>query len=184
MATTSTSEAAPLRLQLRLLPSQRAPSDVSACWIEPEQYPLLRKLLYLLGNDTLRKSSLAISPQGAFLRIARGAQLLPLGHYYRAILPSLYIPAGYEAVPAVSPQVLLSAMDIPDRSVVILRRDGTPWVIQESNFVPLETVILQGTAWAPLPTQAFEELTQPLPIQLEVEDLGFRPMRDVEVEEV
>jgi hypothetical protein len=172
-----------LRLPLRLFPSQRAPSDVSATWIEPQQLPLLRKLLYVLGPDTLRKSSLAIAPQGAFLRMARGAMLLPLGHYYRALAPSLYVPAGYETVPAVSPRVLLSAIDVPDNSVVVLRHDGSPWVLPESGFISLETAILEGTAWAPLQTMNFEGLNEPLPsIQLQIEDPGVRPLRDVEID--
>jgi hypothetical protein len=173
----------PLRIPLRLLPSLRAPTDVSAAWIEPTQLPLLRKLLYLLGPDTLRKATLAISSQGAFLRTPRGSQLLPLGHYYRALAPTLYVPAGYETAPSVSPRVLLSAIDVPDGSVVILRHDGVPWVIRESSFVSLETAILEGTSWAPLETASLGELAGPIPrIQLQIEDPGVRPLRDVEVE--
>lgn len=182
-AATTSREPSPLRIPLRLLASQRAPTDVSATWIEPAQLPLLRKLLYLLGTDTLRKASLAVSPQGAFLRATRGSQLIPLGHYYRALAPSLYIPAGYETVPSVSPRVLLSAIDVPDGSVIILRHDGSPWVLKEASFVSLETAILEGTAWASLDGMALGELSTPLPrIQLQVEDPGVRPLRDVEVE--
>ncbi|MCS6901636.1 MAG: hypothetical protein RMJ98_18525 [Myxococcales bacterium] len=176
-------EPSPLRIPLRLLPSLRAPTDVSAAWIEPAQLPLLRKLLYLLGSDTLRKATLALSDQGAFLRTSRGTQLLPLGHYYRALAPNLYVPAGYETAPAVSPQVLLSAIDVPDGSVVILRHHGAPWVIPESCFVSLETAILEGTTWAPLHATVLNELASPLPrIQLQIEDPGLRPLRDVEIE--
>lgn len=176
-------DVATLRMPLRLVPSQRAPTDVSASWIEPEQLPLLRKLLYVLGNDTLRKATIAVSKQGAFLRAGKGSQLLPLGRYYRALAPTLYVPAGYETVPAVSPRVLLSAIDVPDASVVILRPDGVPWVIRESAFVSLETAILEGSAWAPLDAASLGELTGPLPrITLQIEDPGVRPLRDVEVE--
>ena len=182
-AAAPSAEPSALRLPLRLVPSQRAPTDVSACWVEPEQLPLLRKLLYVLGSDTLRKSTLAVAKQGAFLRVPRGSQLLPLGHYYRALTPSLYVPAGYETVPAVSPRVLLSAIDVPDSSVVILRHDGSPWVLREASFVSLETAILEGTAWAPLDALALGELAAPLPkINLQIEDPGVRPLRDVEVE--
>lgn len=174
----------PLRMPLRLVPSLRAPTDVTASWIDAEQLPLLRKLLYVIGNDTLRKATIAVAREGAFLRGAKGAQLLPLGTYYRALAPTLYVPAGYETVPAVSPRVLLSAIDVPDGSVVILRPDGVPWVLRESSFVSLETALLEGTAWAPLDAASLGELSGPLPrITLQIEDPGVRPLRDVEIED-
>lgn len=177
-------EAPKLRMPLRLVPSLRAPSDVTATWIEAEHLPLLRKLLYVLGNDTLRKSTIAVADQGALVRTARGSQLLPLGRYYRALTPQLYVPAGYETVPAVSARVLASSIDVPEGSVVLLRTDGVPWVLRESSFVSLETAILEGPAWAPLDTMALGDLAGPLPrIQLQIEDPGMRPLRDVEVEE-
>jgi hypothetical protein len=173
-----------LRIPLRLIPSIRPLFDISATWVEPAQLPLLRKLIYALGNDTLRRSTIAVSAQGAFVRVARGGQVLPLGSYYRAVAPTLYVPAGYDTAPAVSAKVLASSIDVPAGSVVILRPDASAWVLSESSFVSLESAVMQGPAWAPVGTTPLEELSTELPaIRLAIEDPGTRPLRDVEVDE-
>jgi hypothetical protein len=171
-----------LRIPLRLVPTIRPLFDVSATWVEPEQLQLLRKLLYALGTDSLRRSSIAVAPQGAFVRAARGAQVVPLGTYYRAVAPGIYVPAGYETVPAVSPRTLASSIDVPDGSVVILRADASAWVLPESSFVSLEAAIVEGPAWAPLDAARIGgELSAEVPrITVEVEDPGGSPMRDVD----
>ena len=171
-----------LRLPLRLVPSIRPLYDVAATWVPAAELPLLRRLLYALGADTLRRSSIAVSSEGAFVRSVGGAQVLPLGTYYRAVAPTLYVPAGYETVPAVTPRTLLTAIDVPEGAVVILRPDATAWVLKASAFISLEAAIVEGPRWAMLNAEAFEaDLLAPLPaITIEVDDPGANPLRDLD----
>lgn len=170
-----------VRVPLRLMPSAKPAYDVTGSWIPPEQLPLLRKLIYVLGNDTLRKATIAVTQQGAFLRTQKGSQLLPLGYYYRAVAPTLYVPAGYDTMPAVSPRVLVLSIDVPDGSVVLLKAGGGAMVLRESAFRPLEAAIVEGPSWAPLDAIALEDLEVEVPrIALQIADPGLRPLRDVD----
>jgi hypothetical protein len=170
-----------MQVPLRLVPSMRPLSDVTATWIEAADLPLLRRILYAMPRAMLEGSQIAIARAGAFVRAAPGTDALPLGVPYRSLLPALYVPAGHDAVPAVSAEVLAAAVDAPAGHVVLLRAGGTPIAIAESAFVTLSRAVLAGPGWAPLGTIDLDDgLDELLPITLVVEDPGSRPLADVE----
>jgi hypothetical protein len=170
-----------LRVPLRMVPSTEPWRNVTATWVDREQFPLLRRLFYLLGPDTLRRATMAVAADGAFVRNPRGVDALPLGLFYRAVGPSLYVPAGWQTLPAVGPEVLTSMFEAAAGRVVWLRPDGHALALEESAFVPLERALLEGHAWAPLTAQAFpRESRAELPaLALAVESPGVNPLRDL-----
>jgi hypothetical protein len=171
-----------VRVPLSLVPSERALADVSATWVDTEELPLLRRLLYALGPDTLRRAEIAVTPAGAFVRAPRGADILPLGRFHRAIDESTYLPAGFELSPEVSAPTLANALRAPAESVVILRTEGPAWVIPRAAFVSLEIAMLEGPSWTPLRTLSLDadDTADAAALTLVVEEPGARPMRDVE----
>jgi hypothetical protein len=134
---------------------------VTATWVERAQFPLLRRLFYLLGPDTLRRATMALTAEGAFVRNPRGIDALPLGLFYRAVGPSLFVPAGFQTLPAVGPEVLASMFEAAEGHVVWLR--------------------LEGHAWAPMAAQPFgrDPRTELPPLSLAVESPGANPLRDL-----
>ena len=104
-----------------------------------------------------------------------------MGEFFREIRSGLYIPAGYDAVPAVAPDVLYRALGSPSGQIIFLRRDGGAIGVSGDAFVPLETALLEAQAWAPVTTLS-EGLTAALATELPeifLGGAGIRPMRDV-----
>ena len=168
-------------IALRLLPSTEPWRQVTASWIRPDEMSLLRHVAYALGPDTLRKTRIALTAEGAFHRHPTGIEGIPEGQFFRGIRPGLYIPAGWDAVPAVAPDVLYRALGSPSGQVIFLSRDGRAVGVPGDGFVPLETALLEAQAWAPLSALS-EGLTTALATELPEVFLvgaGIRPLRDV-----
>jgi hypothetical protein len=171
----------PMRVALRLVPTLSPWTRVTATWVHQENLGMLRRLLYALGPATLRKASMAVTENGVLLRVQSGVDSLPIGEFYREFATNIYLPAGYEPSPAVSPQVLAESLEIPMNSVVFMRVNDAAWVVPEECFVPLEAAILEGQAWTNLRSQDLEaQLMEPLAeIELRVESLGLNPLNQV-----
>jgi hypothetical protein len=168
-------------IALRLLPSTEPWRSVTASWIRPDEMSLLRHVAYALGPDTLRKTRIALTAEGAFLRHPTGIEGIPVGEFFREIRAGLYIPAGWDAVPAVAPDVLYRALGSPSGQVIFLSRDGRAVGVPGEAFVPLETALLEAQAWAPLSALS-EGLTAALATELPevfLAGAGIRPLRDV-----
>ncbi|APR78086.1 Hypothetical protein A7982_03433 [Minicystis rosea] len=168
-------------IKLRLMPSTEPWRSVTASWVRTEEMPLLRRVAYALGPESLRKTRIALTDEGAFLRQANGIEGIPVGEFFREIRAGLYIPAGYDAVPAVAPDVLHRALGSPSGQVIFLDRNGRAVGVPSDAFVPLETALLEAQAWAPL-TALSEGLTAALATELPEVFLGgagLRPLRDV-----
>lgn len=166
-------------LALRLVPSTEPWRSVTATWVSNEELPVLRRIAYVLGPDTLRRATIAVTAEGAFVRNATGIEAIPVGEFFREVHPGLFVPAGYDPLPAVSPEVLHRAIGAPSGQVVFLHRGGRAVGISGAAFVALETALLEAHSWAPLAAANIESaLVVELP-EVQLEGPGFRPMRDV-----
>lgn len=186
VATARAPELAPraeaVSIDLRLLPSNEPWRSVTASWIRPAEMPLLRHVAYALGPETLRRARIAITAKGAFLRHPSGIEGIPVGEFFREIRAGLYIPAGYDAVPAVAPDVLYRALGSPSGQVIFLSREGASVGVPGDAFVPLETALLEAQAWTPLGATS-AGLTAALATELPevfLGSAGILPLRDVE----
>jgi hypothetical protein len=177
----STPRAEAVSIALRLMPSSEPWRSVTASWIRPEEMPLLRHVAYALGPETLRKTRVALTREGAFLRHATGIEGIPVGEFFREIRSGLYIPAGWDAVPAVAPDVLYRALGSPSGQVIFFSRDGRAVGVPGEAFVPLESALLEAQDWAQV-SAISEGLTTALATELPevfLAGAGIRPMRDV-----
>jgi hypothetical protein len=168
-------------LALRLLPSSEPWRSVTASWIRSEEMPLLRHVAYALGPETLRRARVAFTAAGAFLRQPTGIEGIPVGEFFREIHPGLYIPAGYDAVPAVAPGVLFRALGVPAGQVLFIGRDARALGVPEEAFVSLETALLEAQQWAPVEaplTGVTAALATELP-EVVLGGVGIRPLRDL-----
>ncbi|AKT41620.1 hypothetical protein [Chondromyces crocatus] len=171
----------PVSLSLRLLPSAEPWRSVTASWIRPEEIPLLRRIAYALGPETLRKTRVAFTAAGAFLRHPTGIEDIPVGEFFREIHPGLYLPAGYDAVPAVAPAVLHRALGSPSGQVLFIARDGRALGVTQDAFVPLESALLEAQSWTPVAAHS-AGLTTALATDLPeviLGSIGIRPLRDL-----
>jgi hypothetical protein len=168
-------------IALRLVPSGEPWRSVTASWIRPEEMPLLRHVAYALGPETLRRARIALTREGAYLRQPAGIEGIPVGEFFREIRAGLYIPAGYDAVPAVAPDVLYRALGSPTGQVIFIGRDGRTVGVPGDAFVSLETALLEAQSWAPvtaLSTGLTAALSTELP-EVFLGGVGIRPLRDV-----
>lgn len=166
---------------LRLLPSNERFRSVTATWIAPEDVPLLRRVAYALGPETLRRAFMAVTARGVFLRHPTGIEGIPVGEYYREVREGLFLPAGFDAVPSVSPDVLFRALGSPTDHAVFIGRDGRALGIPLNSFVSLETALLEAQTWAPLHADTaglHAALSAELP-QVFLGRVGLRPLQDV-----
>ncbi|HTJ81857.1 MAG TPA: hypothetical protein VL400_09025, partial [Polyangiaceae bacterium] len=140
-----------VRLALRMVPTTDPWRGVTASWVRPAELPLLRRIAYLLGAETLRRATVAFTNEGAFVRHAGGIEGIPVGEFFREVHGGLFVAAGYDPVPAVSPEVLHQSIGAPEGQMLFLGRDGRIVAVDGGGFVSLETVLMEAQAWAPLP---------------------------------
>jgi hypothetical protein len=165
-----------VRIGLRLAPSQVRRTASATC-VPKSQLPLLRKLAYALPHATLSRTTIALTDRGAFLRFADATEGLPLGHPFVEVQPWLYVAAGHELLPAVSPDALAAALRPEAGRILFIGASGNALSLDESHFVLLESALLQGITVHDVPGEALETpLDQPLTLSLR--DLGLLPMRD------
>ncbi len=176
---TTTGRPGSIELKLRMVPTTDPWRGVTASWIPQAELPMLRRMAYLLAPETLRRTSIAFAKEGAFLRMPTGIEAIPVGQFYREVHPSLFIAAGYDALPAVSPEVLMASLAAPAGVTLFIARDAGVIGVDASHFVPLETALLEAQSWALLPTGTLEPaLATEIP-ELVLTSPGLLPMGDV-----
>lgn len=169
-----------VRVPVRLLPTVAPASAISASFVPAGELELLRRLAYVLGTNAVRTTRVAITQLGAYLVRDSGVDGIPIGHFYRRLHDSIYVPSGMDVVPAVGPDVLFSALGSPADKILFFRPDSTAVAVDRSAFVSLETAILSGADWAPLQARDLsEELATELPT-VWLGPLGFRPLSNAE----
>jgi FtsH ternary system domain X7 len=177
---TATGKPDPVRVPLRVLPSTTPWRNVTATWIPTEQLPLLRRLSYALPHQTIARTTIAVTPRGAFLRCTAGIEAIPLGTFFVEFHNQLYVPAGYEVTPAVAPEVLYRALGAPAQQVVFITTDARALAVDEGAFVPLETALLEAKPWEPVVADAIELALNEAPVDLKLGGLGAFPLGGAE----
>jgi hypothetical protein len=171
---------APVRVPLRVMPSTSPWRNVTATWIPIEKIPLLRRLAYALPRQSVARTTIALTARGAFLRTPAGIEAIPLGTFFVEVHPGLYIPAGYETTPAVSPDVLYRAIGAPSSHVIFVSTDATTLTIEAAAFAPLETALLEAHPWEPIVASAIDAALAEVPVELKLAPLGAFPLRGAE----
>lgn len=169
-----------VNVPLRLTPDTDPWRNITATRVSATELGLLRQLAYRLGRRTLEQTQIAFTSQGAFLIREEGIESIPVGDFYRAVHPNIYVSAGYSPVPAVAPEVLHRAFGSPSDEIVFLDRDGTRLGVQRAAFGSLEDALIDAQSWQG--TQ-HESVAASLTIEIPTVTLdspGFRPLRDVE----
>ena len=167
-------------MALRLMPSPAPGRGVTASWIGRDQLPLLRRLAYALPRSTIARTTVAITESGVFLRSPGGIEAIPLGTFFVEIHPNLLIPAGYEIMPAVAPDVLHRTLGSPVGQVLFLATTGRTVGVAEGAFAPLETAILESSPWEPSIAQEIKRTLEEATIDLQPGPLGAFPLAGVE----
>jgi len=173
----------PVAVALRLVPTLEPWRAVTATWVSAEDLPVLRRIAYALGPESLRSARVAFTEHGAIVRHPTGIEGIPVGQFFREIHRGLYVPAGYDVVPAVAPDVLYRSLGSPAGQVLFIGREGSVVGVPEEAFVPLETAVLEAQAWIPAGTDKFAgalvtALATELP-EVTLGGVGLRPLRDV-----
>jgi hypothetical protein len=168
-----------VRVALRLLPSPAPWRGVTASWVGRDQLPLLRRLAYALPRSTIARTMVAITESGIFLRSPVGIEAIPLGTFFVEIHPNLLIPAGYEILPAVAPDVLHRTLGSPVGQVLFLTAAGRTVGVADEAFVPLESAILEASPWEPAIAQEIERTLEGATIDLQPGPLGAFPLSGV-----
>jgi hypothetical protein len=173
----------PVAVALRLVPTLEPWRQVTATWVAAEDLPVLRRIAYALGPESLRSARVAFTERGAIVLHPTGIEGIPVGQFFREIHRGLYVPAGYDVVPAVAPDVLYRSLGSPSGQVLFIGREGSVVGVPEEAFVPLETAVLEAQAWIPAGTDRFTDalvtaLATELP-EVTLGGVGLRPLRDV-----
>ena len=169
-----------VRVPLRVMPSAAPWKNVTATWIQPAEVPLLRRLSYALPPHTIQRTTIAITPRGAFLRSPAGIEAVPLGTFFVELHPGLYVPAGFDVTPAVAPEVLHRALGAPGGQVLFVTPDAHALAVPEASFIPLETSLLEAKPWEPLVAEEIDRAPAEKPVDLRVEPLGMFPLGQAE----
>jgi hypothetical protein len=173
---TTTGAPPEVRVALRLMPSPAPWRGVTASWVGRDQLPLLRRLAYALPRSTIARTTVAITESGVFLRSPVGIEAIPLGTFFVEIHPNLLIPAGYEILPAVAPDVLHRTLGSPVGQVLFLTAAGRTVGVAEAAFVPLESAVLDASPWEPAIAQEIERTLEEATIDLQPGPLGAFPL--------
>ena len=115
-----------------------------------------------------------------FLRAAMGIEAVPIGTFFYEFHPSLFLPAGYDVTPAVAPEVLHRALGAPASQVLFVDNLARAMSVEESAFVPLETVLLESKPWEPVVADTIEKALAEKTVDLKLDALGAFPMSAVD----
>ncbi len=170
----------PVRVPLRVMPSPAPWRNVTATWLKPEEIPLLRRLAYALPHQTILRTQVAHTTRGAFVRSSTGIEAIPLGTFFVEVHPNLYVPAGYEVMPAVAPEVLHRALGSPTGQVLFLTTDAHALAVDEAAFTPLETSLLEAKPWEALVADTIEAALKEPVVDLKLAPIGAFPLGGVE----
>jgi len=177
---TGASRPEPVRVPLRVMPSAAPWKNVTAAWLKPEEVPLLRRIAYVLPRQTVQRTSIAVTARGAFVRCESGIEAIPLGTFFVELHAGLFVPAGYEVTPAVSPEVLFQALGAPGGQVLFITPEARAVAVSAEAFVPLETSLLEAKPWEPVVAETIEKALDEKPLDLRLEPLGLFPMGQAE----
>jgi hypothetical protein len=169
-----------LHVPLRVVACEAPWRNVTAAWIPLAQLPLLRRLAYALPHSTVAQIRIALTAHGAFVRCPGGVEGIPLGTFFAEIHPRLYVLAGHEVVPAVTPEVLSDAFRLPGSQVLFVAQDARAVAVEESAFAPLEAALLEAPAWEPAIVAAIEQVLEEPLVDLKTTSIGLVPLRGVE----
>ncbi len=171
-----------VRIPLRVVPSTAPWRNVTATWITPAQLPLLRRLAYALPRSAIAQTRVAVTTLGAFVLSAHGIEAIPIGTLFFEVHPNLYLPAGYEIMPAVAPELLARALGMQASHVYFLETTSRAVAIDGAAFAPLDAALLDATPWEPLDAKAIAPELGDEPIVLRVTPVGIFPLRGVDPE--
>jgi hypothetical protein len=94
--------------------------------------------------------------------------------------PDLFVAAGYDPVPSVSPEVIYRALGSPSDHVVFILPNEGILAVPKTGFCSLETALLEGHSWAQVDaTQIQAALSAEIPT-LNYAEFGLSPMHDVQ----
>ncbi len=173
-------ELSSVAVPLRLAPTTDPWRNITATRVGPSDLGLLRQLAYRLSSQALRQTTIAFTPQGAFLIRAQGIESIPVGEFFRQLHPKIYVAAGYSPVPAVAPDVLHRAFGSPAGQLIFIDRNNTKVGVGAEAFVPLEQALLDAQSWSGTTHESIAQtLTAGLPT-VTLQSPGFRPLRDVD----
>jgi hypothetical protein len=167
---------AEVRVPMRLVPSSAPWRNVAASWIAPEKLPLLRRLAYALPPDTLKSTRIALTDRGAFLSCPRGIEAIPLGTFFVEVHAGLFVPAGLEVEPPVSPDVLYRAVGGAAEHALFISHTGATLAIPSDAFVPLETAVMEAKPWEAATVTVIESALAEAPLQLTLTPVGLFPL--------
>ncbi len=177
----ATGEPPPVRVPLRVVPSSSPYKNVTASWLEPHEIPLLRRLAYALPRETIARTKIAITPKGAFLRSTSGIEAIPLGTFFNEVHPRLYLPAGFDATPAVAPEVLHRALGAPPTHSIFVTPNAHAFAIDDASFSPLEDALLEAPPLEAVQAEAIELVLGNAALDLKLDaPLGLFAMSGVE----
>ena len=177
----STGQPEAVNVPLRIVPSSAPWRNVTASRIDVAQIELLRRMAYALPHQTIARTEVAVTPRGVFLRSSAGIEAIPLGTFFVEVHPGLYVPAGYDFVPAVAPEVLFRALGSPSGKAVFIDSGAHAMAVEAASFRPLETLLLERSAIEPVDTEVLPDLlADDAPIELKISGLGAFPMSRAE----
>lgn len=139
-----------LRVRLQLVPTGASTGLATACWIAPDELPLLRKLAYVLPPTSLSRLRVALTELGAWVYSEAGIDPVPLGQRYRRVADHLFIPAGHQLSPAVTESTLQRALRLRPTEFVFVRASEGPVSIPAAGFVALSELLLAPEDWLAL----------------------------------
>lgn len=131
---TGAASALQIELPLRLAPTMAPWRDVVATVVGSDHRDWLARILYTLPPRVLSALRIARTQNNYYLLSPDGIEGVPLGTYYCAVAPKVYVPAGLTIVPAVAPAVLADLVRTRDGGHVFFEPDGVARVVRDDAF--------------------------------------------------
>lgn len=175
----ATKEPGRISVPFRVVPSTAPWKHVTASVITRQQLPLLRRLAYSLSRETLKTMQVALTNRGVVLSSAGGVESIPLGTFYVEIHPSLFIPAGFDVLPQVSPEVLHQALQGVSGVRIFLDANTNAFGVESSAFANLETMLLESANWEPLVAEEITRALSEKPVEIQLEGLNTFSTRGI-----
>ncbi|MCA9669921.1 MAG: hypothetical protein KC503_30205 [Myxococcales bacterium] len=128
---------------LRLVPSYGATPPIVAARLTHQSGPYLKKLVYVLPPRVLGGYRVSVTSEHIYLLNESGVDFIPLGEMFHAVAPGVMAPVGFQLIPRVYPDVLLSHLGGgADQLFFFCRESPAPVQLSRARFAPLSRTAL------------------------------------------
>jgi hypothetical protein len=173
----SSREVERLRLDLRLVRSDPRRGGAEATIIDHADAERFRKLVYLLPPTLLNACRACVTTDAIYVVSAEGLDFIPLGELCWSAAPAVFLPLGFELMPAIAGELLLEHLGAKEQDLFFWRsKERQVRRLSRAEFAPLSRLMLAEVPFAERAEVRLPQTASDSDASLVNDDVGLFPL--------